>query len=126
MNSKEIITVYENLSQLTRRMLAAARLRDWDTLRRLEWDCAAQVDVLRNKQPAPALPKELRARKMRLLQSILEDDREIRAITEPWMGRMARLMQDGPGISSRATATAPATSVAWGDAGNPTSTSQRR
>jgi flagellar protein FliT len=86
MNSKEIMAVYENVSQLTRRMLAAARLRDWDTLVRLERDCAAQVDALRNGQPVPALSKELRARKVRLLQAILEDDREIRAITEPWMG----------------------------------------
>jgi flagellar protein FliT len=93
-SSEEVISVYENVSQLTRQMLAAARSRDWDTLHRLERDCASQVNMLRDGQP-PSLSGELRAQKVRLLQSILADDREIRTITEPWMDQLSRLMQ-GP------------------------------
>jgi len=93
-SSEEVIDVYENVSQLTRQMLAAARSRDWDTLHRLERDCASQVSVLRDGQPHP-LSGELRARKVRLLQSILADDREIRTITEPWMDQLSLLMH-GP------------------------------
>ena len=93
-SSEEVIDVYENVSQLTRQMLAAARSRDWESLHRLERDCARQVSVLRDGQP-PSLSGEMRARKVRLLQSILADDREIRTITEPWMEQLALLMQ-GP------------------------------
>ena len=101
MSSEEVITVYETVSTLTREMLAAARSRDWDTLHRLERDCASQVSMLRDGQP-PSLSGELRARKVRLLQAILADDREIRTITEPWMDRLSLLMQ-GPrtGAQSR-------------------------
>lgn len=91
-SSEDVISVYENVSQLTRQMLAAARSRDWDTLHRLERDCANQVSVLHDGQP-PSLSGELRARKVRLLQSILADDREIRTITEPWMEQLSVLMQ---------------------------------
>ena len=100
-SSEDVIGVYENVSQLTRQMLAAARSRDWDTLHRLERDCASQVSMLREGQP-PSLTGELRARKVRLLQSILADDREIRNITEPWMEQLSLLMQ-GPrtGAQSR-------------------------
>ena len=93
-SSEDVIDVYENVSQLTRQMLAAARSRDWDTLHRLERDCASQASRLRDGQPPP-LSGELRARKVRLLQGILADDREIRTITEPWMEQLALLMQ-GP------------------------------
>ena len=95
MSSEEVITVYETVSMLTREMLAAARSRDWDTMRRLEQACADQVEVLRRGQPAPALPAELRARKVRLLQAILADDREIRTITEPSVHQLSLLMQGG-------------------------------
>ena len=100
-SSEEVINVYENVSQLTRQMLAAARSRDWESLHRLERDCASQVSVLRDGQSHP-LSGELRARKVRLLQSILADDREIRTITEPWSDQLSRLMQ-GPrtGAQSR-------------------------
>lgn len=100
-SSEEVISVYENVSQLTRQMLAAARSRDWDTLHRLERDCASQASRLREGQP-PSLSGELRARKVRLVQAILADDREIRTITEPWMDQLSLLMQ-GPrtGAQSR-------------------------
>lgn len=94
MSSEEVLRVYENVSQLTRQMLAAARSRDWDTLHRLERDCASQVSRLRDGQP-PSLSGELRAQKVRLLQAILADDREIRTITEPSMEQLSLLMH-GP------------------------------
>ena len=93
-SSEEVINVYENVSQLTRQMLAAARSRDWESLHRLERDCASQASRLRDGQP-PSLSGELRARKVRLLQAILADDREIRTITEPWMDQLSLLMH-GP------------------------------
>ncbi len=99
-SSEDVIDVYENVSQLTRQMLAAARSRDWDTLHRLERDCANEASRLRDGQP-PSLSGELRARKVRLLQAILADDREIRNITEPWMEQLSQLMQ-GPRTGAQA------------------------
>ncbi|HEX8886390.1 MAG TPA: flagellar protein FliT, partial [Noviherbaspirillum sp.] len=98
MSSEEVIRLYENVSTLTRQMLSAARSNDWDALHRLEQACADQVEVLRHGQPAaaPALPAELRARKVRLLQAILADDREIRNITEPSLHQLSRLLQGVP------------------------------
>lgn len=93
MSSEEVIRLYENVSTLTRQMLTAARSNDWDALHRLEKACADQVEVLRHGQPVPKLPAELRARKVRLLQSILADDREIRNITEPSLQQLSRLLQ---------------------------------
>jgi flagellar protein FliT len=95
-SSEDVIGVYENVSRLTRQMLAAARSSDWDTLHRLERDCASQVSLLSDAQP-PSLSGDLRARKVRLLQSILADDREIRTITEPWMEQLSLLMQGARG-----------------------------
>jgi flagellar protein FliT len=98
MSSEDVIRVYENVSTLTRQMLSAARSNDWDALHQLEQACADQVEVLRHGQPAPALPAELRARKVRLLQAILADDREIRNITEPSLHQLSRLLQ---GVAQR-------------------------
>ena len=98
MSSEEVLRLYENVSTLTRQMLTAARSRDWDALHRLERACADQVEVLRTGQPAPALPADMRARKVRLLQSILADDREIRNITEPSVHQLSRLLQ---GVAQR-------------------------
>ncbi|MET0964501.1 MAG: flagellar protein FliT, partial [Noviherbaspirillum sp.] len=76
-------------------------------LRRLEQDCATQVSALRNGQPAP-LSGELRSRKVRLLQSILADDREIRIITEPWMEQLSLLMHGPRPDNATAAADSPA------------------
>jgi flagellar protein FliT len=103
MSSEDVINVYETLSALTRQMLEAAHGRDWDRLHRLELECAAQVARLRDNPPP--LSGELRARKVRILQCILADDREIRTITEPWMDQISLLLKGGarPSPQSRRT-----------------------
>jgi flagellar protein FliT len=105
MSSEDVINVYETLSALTRQMLEAARGRDWDRLRQLEQDCAAQVARLQANPTLPRLTGELRARKVRILQRILADDREIRTITEPWMDQISLLLKGGarPSPQSRRT-----------------------
>lgn len=98
MNSQEVISLYEGVSKLSGEMLVAAQCSDWAKLRVLEEDCATQLDVL--KTGCPALTGELRVRKLRLLQTILANDREIRNITEPSMATMSLLMHG----SERSTA----------------------
>lgn len=99
MNSNEMISLYEGVSELSGEMLVAARSSDWEKLRRLEVDCATRLDGL--KTGCPALTGEQRVRKLRLLQTILSNDREIRNIMEPSMANMALLMQGGDGHAAR-------------------------
>lgn len=95
MSGEDVIALYESVSALSRQMLMAARSSDWDGLCRLEQDCANRLDSL--KAGCPPLKGEMRLRKVRLLQGILADDREIRIITEPWAAEMPYLMNLGRG-----------------------------
>jgi flagellar protein FliT len=95
MSSDDVISLYENLSRLTRQMLEAARGQDWDRMRQLEQACAREIARLHQDAPLPALSGEMRARKLRILQRILADDREIRSITEPWMDQLSLLLNGG-------------------------------
>ena len=93
MDSQEIIAVYETVAILTGQMLEAARNGDWDELAVLESRCTSQVDILRNEEsPIPALSGAIREKKVKIIQQILEDDREIRNLTEPWMAQLSALI----------------------------------
>ena len=85
MTSQEIISLYENVADITDQMLAAARSSDWERLAALESRCSSQVDLLRNAEPLAPLTGAVRERKVRIIRKILEDDRQIRSLTEPWM-----------------------------------------
>ena len=92
MNSQEIISVYEAVAVITDQMLAAARDGDWNQLLALESRCAHQVAILKTEEPPTPLAGAMRERKARIIQKILEDDRQIRNITEPWMAQLAALI----------------------------------
>lgn len=47
MTSQQIITVYEQVADLSTRMLHAARAGEWDKLVALESDCALHIETLR-------------------------------------------------------------------------------
>lgn len=92
MNSQEIISLYEAVSDITNRMVAAARAGDWDRLVALESDCAGHVQTLRDGEPPTPLEGAVRERKVKIIHKILADDREIRNITEPWMAHLSALI----------------------------------
>lgn len=94
MNSQEIISLYEAVSDITDKMLAAARVGDWDRLIQLEEHCASHVQTLRDGEPPEPLTGGLRERKVQIIHKILADDREIRNLTEPWMAQLSALMQN--------------------------------
>ncbi len=91
-NAQQVIEIYENVSQLTGKMLDAARSRDWEALAELESRCASHVNVLRESEGPVLLQGESRIRKVSLIRKILADDRAIRDITEPWMAELSALM----------------------------------
>jgi flagellar protein FliT len=93
MDNQEILSIYETVADITDQMLAAARTGDWEQLAVLESRCSNQVEVLkRNDQPREPLTPAAREQKIRIIKKILEDDRQIRNITEPWMARLSALM----------------------------------
>ncbi|MCX7149813.1 MAG: flagellar protein FliT [Rhodocyclales bacterium] len=89
------IELYEAMSLLSSRMVAAARASDWDSLIELE----RRIAGLRNT--LMAVPEDSNAlatdsaHKRALIQRILEDDAEVRRHTEPWMERLRQFLGDG-------------------------------
>lgn len=93
MDNQEIISIYESVADITDQMLAAARTGDWEQLAVLETKCSSQVEILKmNDKPREPLTPTARAQKTRIIKKILEDDRQIRSITEPWMARLQKLI----------------------------------
>jgi flagellar protein FliT len=93
MNSQQILSTYEAVSELTGHMLAAAQVRDWENLALLESHCANHVQRLKDSEGAITLSGEPRARKIAIIHEIMAHDREIRNLTEPWMAQLAAMMQ---------------------------------
>ena len=88
MNSQEVVSLYETISVITDQMLTAARSANWVLLASLEKVCAQHIETIKNSEKEPA-QGALRERKVKIIQKILADDREIRNITEPWMKRLS-------------------------------------
>ncbi len=95
MQIEEIVAVYEEISDITGQMLDAARASDWDRLTQLEAQCSSRVEILRRDPGRQVLDAGSRQTKVRLINKILADDREIRNLTEPWMQRLSVMMNSG-------------------------------
>ena len=92
MNSDQVISLYETVSELTGQMLRAAQSRDWENLAALESHCASHIQSLKDGEPVIALTGAIRARKVSIIQQILAHDREIRNLVTPWMAELASLI----------------------------------
>ena len=93
MNSAEIIYIYETVSDITQKMVIAARNGDWDHFSDLEMLCSDQVELLRQAEPSSPLIGKIREKKIQIIHKILANDREIRSLTEPWMAQLANLIK---------------------------------
>ena len=92
LNNQEVISLYETVAEITDQMLLAAKCGDWDRLAVLENRCADHVDVLKAETQPEALSPEVRDTKIRIIKKILDDDRQIRDLVQPWMAQLSRLM----------------------------------
>jgi flagellar protein FliT len=86
MTSTQVLATYENIAGLTSQMVGAAQSSDWDSLDRMENQCAAASVALMGG--AAPLQGDARKRKIELLKQILANDRAIREVTEPWQNRL--------------------------------------
>ena len=93
MNSQEVVSLYEKISSITEQMVLAAREANWVQLASLEKLCAQHVETIKlgDKEPAQGA---IRERKIKVIQKILADDREIRNYTDPWMQRLSIQMNN--------------------------------
>jgi flagellar protein FliT len=89
------IELYEEMSLLSSRMAEAARAGDWDSLIALEQGVASLRNILMAIQDDSNAPTDDLVRKRSLIQSILEDDAEVRRHTEPWMEHMRQYLGTG-------------------------------
>ena len=78
MTSQTVVDGYEMLLAYTHLMLESARNRDWATLIDQERDYVLQVERLASLDAEFQLDDEQRERKAELLETILENDLEIR------------------------------------------------
>ena len=89
------IELYEEMSRLSSRMVEAARSGDWDNLIELEQGVSGLRNILMTTPEDSTAPATDQARKSSLIQSILEDDAEVRRHTEPWMEHMRQYLGHG-------------------------------
>ncbi|GKS68295.1 flagellar protein FliT [Nitrosomonas sp. PY1] len=92
MTSAETIMIYEAILAITRQMLSAARNNQWNELIILEKECRSLTDKLINNDPQPIFEEDLLKNKIRIIQEILDDDAQIRAITQPWMEKLQYML----------------------------------
>ena len=90
------IELYEEMSLLSSRMVAAARAGDWDNLIELEHGVTSLRNTLMATPEDSNAPATDVARRRSLIQCILEDDAEVRRHTEPWMEHVRKYLGDSP------------------------------
>lgn len=86
------LEIYEDMSLLSAKMVAAARLQDWETLVGLEHSVASLRRLLESGDDRSILSPAATERKRALIQRILEDDAEVRRHTEPWMEHVRQFL----------------------------------
>lgn len=91
MRAADVLKHYEGIERESASMLAAAVAGDREALMAAERRCAALAGELKRSGEPPLDPAQQR-RKMDLILAILSNDRDVRAITEPWMAELSRLI----------------------------------
>jgi flagellar protein FliT len=92
MDGEEILSIYESVASITAQMLSAARSENWDRLIELESLCRSQVGRLRTNDSIAKVTGDARDQKVKIIMRILNDDKQIRALTEPKMERLSHLI----------------------------------
>lgn len=92
MDGTQVISMYGAILATTRKMLVAAKNNEWDELVSLEQECRQLTKALTKEELVTILDKELLQKKVSIIHQILDDDAQIRAITEPWMSRLQEML----------------------------------
>ncbi|MCP5242939.1 MAG: flagellar protein FliT [Burkholderiales bacterium] len=92
MDSKQLINLYEEIKTVTNKMVIAAQNGEWDNLIQLERKCRQLTDELTRNESKTLLTHELQQRKIEIIHQVLDDDAQIRSITEPWMKKLQDIL----------------------------------
>ncbi|WP_137719236.1 flagellar protein FliT [Methylobacillus flagellatus] len=95
MHANPSLAQYQTIADITAQMLTAAQAEDWETLTRLEQQCAECVRKLQMQSllnPAAPLAGAEREAKLHCLQNILAHDRQIRELVNPWMRKLSSMI----------------------------------
>ena len=93
MSAQQVIAHYETLAALTGRMHEAASRGDWDALVDIEHQRSDLIATMKPLDAATTLDPDTRQRKQVLIESVLAQDGETRALVEAWMGEYELSMQ---------------------------------
>lgn len=94
--SPMLIDYYRSIEASSAQMLDAARAADWDEVVRCENVCAHLIEQLRAGAQLAELAPDERREKVRIMQRILHNDAQIRALVEPWLEHLERSLADRP------------------------------
>ncbi len=95
----KLLSCYEAIATASGRMLEAARMADWDRLVRAEADCTALINEARDLRAACDCSAAGEARRLSALRKVMADDAEIRALMQPWLGKLHRVLGGRPDSS---------------------------
>lgn len=85
-----LLSYYNALECASHEMLEAARAGDWDSVCRLEGACVVVISKLRERSDRLALELGEQPDRMRILQTIVTNDAEIRRIAQPGLDAAGR------------------------------------
>ncbi len=97
---RQIVERYRRMADASRRMLAAARVDDWDEVCNVEKDCAALVAELSEMGDLAPVDPAMRAQKLEFMKHVLADDAEIRLLSQPLLQKLDVMMR-GPATVER-------------------------
>jgi flagellar protein FliT len=97
---KTALNLYESIAAESRLMLEAARADDWPRVAAHEDRCKSLIRLLRTALRATPMVEHERKQRIELLRSILANDAQMRARSEPWVRQIETLL-------ARRTPTAP-------------------
>jgi flagellar protein FliT len=96
------LALLEEMSTYSTEMVDAARANDWDRLTHLEKKVASLRDRMGMEEAlgfqgrgTRRMSEEERLKKVALIRRILDDDKEVRVHTEPWMDSVRQLLSGG-------------------------------
>lgn len=93
-----LIDYYKAIEDSSRKMLDAAKARDWEEVVRYEGACAVLIEQLHFRAQTEDLPPEHRTEKIKIMQRILRNDAQIRNLAEPWLEQFDSLMAGQPQV----------------------------
>jgi len=82
---QSIIDFYKKIEHASTQMLNAAKNNAWEDLYAHETSCKILINELRELSKTNALTPAERKEKSKIMQSILNNDAQIRIIIEPWL-----------------------------------------